>query len=123
MTLLATSVLGLAGILLRFGIDSWASRGAQALPFHTLGINIAGCFLAGCLYVAGSERQLLSPELLTGALVGFAGGFTTFSAYSLQTLVLIERGQLAPALLYLLGSPALGLCACALGTFAARRLF
>src|SRR5688572_26104310 len=119
-TSLLVGALGLAGIFARWGVDQLASRWSIAFPVHTLGINVAGCFLAGIFAVLGNERQLFSPELTVALLVGFAGGFTTFSAYSLQSILLLERGQPGAMALYLVASPALGLAAAWCGLWVAR---
>jgi fluoride exporter len=69
------------------------------------------------------ERNAIPPDIRTGILVGFLGGFTTFSAYALQSARLLEEGALLRASLYLLLSPVLGLGACFTGLKLARALF
>ena len=76
----------------------------------TLGINILGSFLAGMIYVLSTYRDM-SVNLQAGLLVGFCGGFTTFSAYALQTMTMIERGKVMYALTYFVVSPVIGLLA------------
>lgn len=93
-------------------------------PYATFSINIVGSlligFLAGWLAFRGADgsSQL---RLLIGT--GVLGGFTTFSAYSLETALLIERGRLGSAALYALGSVAVGLAFVFAGLFIARRVF
>lgn len=100
--------LGLLGILSRFTIDRiWTVD----FPWPTLFINILGSFLAG--WVAASPR--LSSDLRTGLLIGFCGGFTTFSAYCLRGWQLIISGQNWQGFFYLGISPILGLLAVILG--------
>ena len=82
-------------------------------------INIVGCFLAGLIFTLG-QRELLSEELQIGLLVGFCGGFTTFSAYTLQSMRLLEMGFIRPALLSFVLSPIFGLIAVAAGMAVAR---
>lgn len=118
MTLLPVAFFGLLGVLSRFGVDR--AFGGGDFPWNTLAINLAGSFLAGLLYVL-SERGNLSTNLQLGLLVGFCGGFTTFSAYALQTMTMIEKGRWVPALVYLTVSPALGLAAAFLPVVVARR--
>jgi fluoride exporter len=84
---------------------------AIAFPFGTLAVNILGSFLIGVLWVALAERSAWAPLLITGVL----GGFTTFSAFSLDTLRLVESGRAPMAALYVLASVALSLGAVALG--------
>lgn len=96
----------------------------SAWPWGTLVINASGSLLLGLLVgvlaFRGGEGQA-QLRLLLGT--GVLGGFTTFSAYSLETVQLIERGRLAPALVYALGSVALGVAGVFAGLWLARRLF
>lgn len=82
-------------------------------PYGTVMVNVAGSFLMGLLFVLLAERGLSrhAPLLLTGVL----GGFTTFSAFSLDTLTLVERGQSGAALLYVAASVGLSLLAIVAG--------
>lgn len=87
-------------------------------PWGTLFVNVAGSFLIGLamalLEARGTTRA--TPFLVTGIL----GGFTTFSAFSLETAALVGRGATGPAALYVLLSVALSLAAVTLGLAAAR---
>ena len=83
-------------------------------PWGVLAVNVAGSLLIGLLAVRLSGAA--TPFLMTGVL----GGFTTFSAFSLDALRLVEGGRLGTAALYVLGSVALSLGACALGLWLGR---
>ena len=87
-------------------------------PWTTLAINVLGSFVMGLCYVALAERAALAPLLMTGIL----GGFTTFSAFSLDALKLMEASHLGLALLYLGGSVILSLVAVGIGVTIARGL-
>lgn len=63
-------------------------------PYGTLLVNIVGSFLLGLLLTLGLRHLPLSQNLQVGLGVGFLGGFTTFSAFSYQTLMLFEEGNL-----------------------------
>lgn len=104
------SLFGVMGVLCRYGIDSAFTRANAPFALSTLAINITGSFLAGLIYALGSSKDF-SAGLQTGLLIGFCGGFTTFSAYTLQALMMLERGKIVPAFGYLLGSPLLGVVA------------
>lgn len=117
------ALFGLIGVFLRYGIDQLALRLAMPIPFNTLGINVLGSFLAGVIYVVGVERGWLPADLRAGVLVGFLGGFTTFSAYCLQSALLLERKVLWPLLIYWVGSPILGLIAAWAGIRMTRNWF
>jgi CrcB protein len=99
--ILAVSAGGLAGTLLRFATASWISAN---WPRHfytaTLAVNIIGCLLIGYLYGLFLLRPDVPIELRAGLMVGFLGGLTTFSSFSLDTLRLLESGQVPLALGY-----------------------
>lgn len=82
-------------------------------PWGTLAVNVAGSFLMGALVVilARESGTRLTPFLMTGLL----GGFTTFSAFSLDALTLYERGEIALAGTYVIASVLLSLTAIVLG--------
>ncbi len=92
----------------------------HGFPWGTLAVNVFGSFLMGVLVVAlaygGGNRA--APFLITGLL----GGFTTFSAFSLDAMVLYERGQIGLAGAYVAGSVILSLAAMMLGLLLARAL-
>lgn len=91
-------------------------------PFATLFINVSGCFLMGFLFVETLERLTIPVSLRTGILTGFVGGYTTFSTYSMETILLLERGDALKGGLYLLLSNLLGVAAAFSGVFLARNL-
>jgi len=97
---LAVAVGGALGSLLRF----WMSTGVYALlgrgfPYGTLAVNVLGCLLMGFLFVLFLDRFSTNGVLRAGMLIGVLGGFTTFSAFSMETVNLIEEGaQLKAAL-------------------------
>lgn len=109
--LLAVAAGGAAGALARYGAGVLWSPGPAAFPATTFLVNAVGCLLVGVLVVLVGERPgahpLLRPLLVTGVL----GGFTTFSAYATDVLVLVARERWLPAAAYLVATPALGLLA------------
>lgn len=112
MTLIYVSLFGVAGVLSRYFIDQLLAD-KSLFPIATFTINGLGSFLIGVVFVLGMQRGLISKELSLGLMVGFLGGFTTFSAFSLQTIHLMQNSQYAMALAYFVGSPCLGvICAC-----------
>jgi fluoride exporter len=119
-SILFVAFLGLVGVVSRYAIDRWLVDWTNPYPMSTFLINMGGCALAGFVYVM-SERGAISTHLQTGLLVGFCGGFTTFSAYALQAVQMAERGRVIPALSYILVSPMLGFAAAALPIFLLRR--
>ena len=98
----ATALGGMLGTLLRYATGNWVTN---HFPQHfysaTLAVNLLGCLMIGYLYGLFLMRPEVPEALRAGLLVGFLGGLTTFSSFSLDTLRLLESGQLPTALVYL----------------------
>jgi CrcB protein len=109
MLVLMVGGAGLLGVLARYGISS-AVHGA-ALPWATVAINVLGSFLLGLLVV----QHGLSTELRAALGVGFLGGFTTFSTFTVQLVLDVDAGKTGAAVAYLTASLVLGIAAAALG--------
>ena len=111
---------GAIGAVARYlaGIAVARAFGMGGFPLGVLSVNVLGSFLMGAFVVAAAQRGLthLGPFVMTGVL----GGFTTFSAFSLETVTLIERGQAGQAALYVGLSVAGSVGALMLGMVAAR---
>ncbi|MFK7944744.1 MAG: fluoride efflux transporter CrcB [Paracoccaceae bacterium] len=109
--------IGAAG---RYLAAAWFGRLAGAGFMGTMFVNVVGSFLMGVLAVILMERagawSRFAPLLITGVL----GGFTTFSAFSLDALYLIERGRMGMAAFYIMGSAALSIAALFAGLLLAR---
>ena len=122
-TTLLVALGGAIGAALRFlsGLALLRLTGPQEFPLAILSVNVLGSFVMGLFVVLAAQRGLthLSPFVMTGIL----GGFTTFSAFSLETMTLIERGSTGAAALYVGLSVALSVGALALGLFIARGAF
>lgn len=99
---------GLGGMA-RHAINVTALRtlGSSSFPFGTLTINVLGSFLMGVVVEYFALRSGLSQHARLFLTTGIIGGFTTFSAFSLEAALLYERGQLGAALAYAVGSVAL----------------
>lgn len=118
--LVAVAVGGALGALLRYGTALLALRvWAEPLPLATWAANLLGCFLMGLL-VPLVGRPGAEPAWRLLLLVGFLGSYTTFSTFSLETVVLWEQGHPGAALLNAVGSVILGLVAVALGLWLGR---
>ena len=113
---------GALGSMLRFLLSTrvyqWLGRD---FPYGTLSVNVLGCLLMGFLFVFMTDR-VLSPEWRTTVLVGFLGGFTTFSSFSMETMVLIEQSAYVKAFLNMFLSVTLCLITTWLGMILARQL-
>ena len=104
-----------ARYLLASQIGSWTG---PAFPWGTFAVNVLGCAIMGLLTELFALAWSPSPEMRAFLTVGILGGFTTFSAFSLDAVLMMERNDWAPALFYVVGSVVLSL----LGFFAAMRL-
>lgn len=118
-TLLAVALGGGVGALGRYALSTWVQNALGAgFPWGTLSVNITGSFLMGVL--AGAlQRGALPPEFQTLAAVGILGSFTTFSAFSLENVRLLQEGAWGRALAYMALSVAVGILAVLAGLRAA----
>ena len=113
---------GAVGAAARYGVSLALPLREGGWPLATFLINVFGSLLIGLLagWLATRDAAGEPWRLLLG--VGVLGGFTTFSAYSLETLRMIERGDIAGASTYAVGSVVAGLAAVAIGLAIARRV-
>ena len=118
MTAIWIAAGGALGTLVRYWIYLLATaRLGEAMPWGTIGINISGSFLIGMVAALTEPggRLMLSPEVRLFLIVGFCGGYTTFSSFSLQTLALLQAGEPVRAAANVVGSVLLCLLAVWLG--------
>ena len=98
----------LSGFILHHTID-WR------FPAGTFAVNVVGCFIAGLLAGLAEKHDFFSPETRLLLFTGILGGFTTFSAFGLETMHLLKRGDLGVAAANVLLSVAVGLAALWIG--------
>jgi CrcB protein len=112
-TLTVVGFGGLLGSVTRYLISlSIQSRIEHGFPFGTFTVNILGCFMIGILIGISISKPVSLPENMKLFLsTGFLGGFTTFSAFSAETLALVDKGDMSIAFLYATLSVFLGLLA------------
>lgn len=122
-SLLLVLLGGAAGAGLRYEVGRAALRQLGAgFPWGTLAVNLAGGLAMGVLVGVMAGEGLTSRPTWFLLGVGLLGGFTTFSAYSLDLFLMLQRGQLGLALVYAAGSAVGALALLALGYWAARAL-
>ncbi|MGD8935502.1 MAG: fluoride efflux transporter CrcB [Thiogranum sp.] len=114
---------GAVGAVLRYWVSTWVyAFSGRGFPYGTLAVNVLGSLLMGFLFVWLLERLSNDLTLRAFLLIGLLGAFTTFSTFSVETLNLIESGQLARALVNVLLSVVLCVAAAALGVLLARQI-
>lgn len=111
---------GLGGLARHF-LNLWVTAAANSsFPYGILTINVLGSTAMGLVAGWLAFRSAGAPELRLFLATGILGGFTTFSAFSLDTALLIERGETLAALVYVAGSVALSILGLFLGLWAIR---
>jgi CrcB protein len=117
------SLFGLLGVFSRYWIGVlWSQNFPSYFPYGTLFINILGSVLIGIFHVLGVEKQLYSQSLHLGIVVGFLGGFTTFSSYALEVTRLVQMARYGYAFSYWMFSSILGFGGVFLGMIIVRSL-
>ncbi|RFB93844.1 protein CrcB [Rhizobium leguminosarum bv. trifolii] len=117
------AVGGAIGSLLRYYVGQWSLRlMGPAFPWGTLAVNVVGCFVIGVFAELIARRFNASVELRLLLITGFLGGFTTFSAFSLDAISLFERGQAVAGGLYIVASVGLSMAAVMAGLAVMRAL-
>lgn len=120
---LAVMLGGAVGSLARFyTVHILQAMLGRGFPYGTLAVNVLGSLLMGVLYVLLVERALISSEWRELLIVGFLGGFTTFSAFSMDTVTLLEQHAYTRAALNVMLSVVVCVAATALGIMLTRRI-
>lgn len=120
---LAIASGGAIGAVLRYllsnGTHMLIGRG---FPYGTLMVNVVGCLSMGVLYVLFLEKLTIGPEWRAALQIGLLGALTTFSTFSMETLLLIENGETQKALINIILSVFLCLGATWAGVIIGRQI-
>ena len=111
MNILVVGAGGAIGAVFRYLLGQVLPKLGSGFPLGTFAVNLIGCFAIGLIAGAAGRHSGLDPRLVLFLQTGICGGFTTFSTFSFETLLLLEEGRLAIALLYVSVSVLLGLIA------------
>ena len=124
MSIISIAIGGAAGSLCRYGMSNgiYFLLG-RSFPYGTLAVNILGSFIMGSVYILMIERASVSEELRAGVTIGLLGAFTTFSTFSIETINLIESGEILKAGLNILFSVTLCIVGCWLGMNLSRQIY
>ncbi|NTE86379.1 fluoride efflux transporter CrcB [Agrobacterium rubi] len=115
---------GAIGSVARYLVGVWGTRLAGPnFPWGTITVNIVGAFLIGLMVEVVARRFDASAEMRVFIVTGVIGGFTTWSSFTLDAVVLFERGEMGLAALYLGGSLILSFAAIFAGLALGRSLF
>jgi len=106
---------GFLGATLRYWISTWIKESESGFPLGTLTVNVIGCLVIGLLGGLAEARGIVSPATQLFLVVGLLGGFTTYSTFAYDALLLARAQEIARFALYLVLHLALGLAAAASG--------
>ena len=115
--MLAIALGGALGAVARhFGAAAILKLTGPGFPYGIFLVNILGCLMMGVLIAVFATKMQVPSEVKAFLTVGFLGAFTTFSTYSMETVMLMDRGAWADAILYAGGSVVLGILGFMVGT-------
>lgn len=115
-SLLLVGLGGAAGSMLRYLTHRWVHQFySYQFPWGTLLVNITGCFLIGVFYSLFERSNVFTPEWRLLLTAGFCGGFTTFSAFTLEGIGLLKENRIGLLLIYIAVSVLIGLAATYIG--------
>lgn len=115
--MLLVALGGAIGSMARFKLSGWVLHQTPnwRFPAGTFAVNVIGCLIAGLLAGMAVKQDFFTPEARVLVFTGFLGGFTTFSAFGLETLMLFKRGEPGVAIANVAVSIAIGLLVAWLG--------
>ncbi|QGQ98003.1 CrcB family protein [Paenibacillus psychroresistens] len=119
-SLISLIIGGFIGAVLRFEIGEWMPATTDGFPWSTLIINLTGCLFLGWFLTITLHKLKLKPEIRLGLGTGMTGSFTTFSAFSVQSVHLMTNSHSAIAGMYIITSVVGGIGLCMLGVALAR---
>lgn len=122
MKILLISIFGVLGVLSRYSLDSYFSQKNLNFPLSTFIANIIGCIICGSLFYLINQKTNSNIQVYQALIIGFCGGLTTFSSYSLQVFNMINTNDFIKAFSYLFLSTLFGCLSIFLGMKIAQSL-
>ena len=119
--ILLVALGGSVGSVARFLCNKFINH-SHPFPAVTFFINISGCLLIGILYGISTKQNYFTPELRLLLMTGFCGGFTTFSAFTLEGMNLLQQQRVLLFLLYFAASVIIGLAATYFGYWITQKI-
>ena len=115
--ILLVGIGGFIGSVARYKLGGWLLHLTvqEKFPYSTFAVNVVGCLIVGVLAGLAERYELFGPGVRLFLFTGLLGGFTTFSAFGLETMFLLRRGEPWVAALYVVASVLLGLVAVWIG--------
>ena len=120
VVVLAVASGGALGALARYGVELGGDVGRDGFPWPTLVVNVSGTFLLGLVYTLLTERVRPTPYLRAFLAIGLLGAYTTFSTWTVETVLLIRDGAVWMAATYALVTAVAGIVAVLGGAAAGR---
>ncbi|MBF0515839.1 MAG: fluoride efflux transporter CrcB [Nitrospirae bacterium] len=107
---------GFLGAISRYALAMWITdKWGRVFPLGTFAINVSGSFLIGLVMSILAARNIIDPQWRLFTVVGFLGGYTTFSAFEFEIGSLLKQGESFTAMLYVLLSVIVGFIALRIG--------
>jgi CrcB protein len=122
-TVFAVGVGGGLGALARYYIAGWIQPAGVVFNWGIFIVNITGGLIMGLIVEASALKLNLSPELRAFLTTGVLGGYTTFSTFSLDSALMLQKGQYGQAAFYVIGSVALSILALFAGLWIVRAVY
>lgn len=120
--ILSVGVGGGLGALIRYFVAGWIQPPGANFNWGIFVVNITGGLVMGMIVEAGALKLNLSPEMRAFLTTGILGGYTTFSTFSLDSALLLQKGEYAIAAAYIIGSVTLSIAALFAGLWIVRAL-
>ena len=108
---------GMVGSIFRYSISKFFTYTLISFPVGTLFVDLIGCFISGIIFKLTSNHfnDTYSNDLVNLLIIGFCGGFTTFSAFSIESITFFNQGKFLLLMLYIMVSTIFGILFCGLG--------